>query len=122
MPIETKFDMGQYVWVVNGDKVSRKKIDVISIWRNNKPTYEFTDFPMEWKEDELFATKKEALQKLKEEMLNQLKITEKALELACEYIWGMSTWEDSKERVIVDTVEFFINKANEMKNEQGNKN
>lgn len=47
---------------------------------------------------------------------DQLKITKKALELACEHIWGMSTWEDSKERVIADTVEFFINKAKEMEN------
>lgn len=119
MLIETKFDIGQYVWVVSGPEVHRYKIDTISVYKNNKPTYEFSEFCMEWKEDELFATKKEALQKLKEEMLDQLKTTEKALELACEYIHGMSIWEDSKEDVIADNIELFKAKAKEAIHDDG---
>ena len=41
----------------------------------------------------------------------------KALELACEQIWAMSIWENTKEEIIQDNIKFFKNKAKEMKDE-----
>lgn len=43
------------------------------------------------------------------------KILEKALELACEQIWAMSIWENTKEEIIQDNIKFFKDKAKEMK-------
>ena len=45
---------------------------------------------------------------------DQLALTEKALELACEQIWAMSIWENTKEEVVQDNIEFFKTKAKEM--------
>lgn len=41
---------------------------------------------------------------------------EKALKLACEQIWAMSIWENTKEEIIQDNIKFFKTKAKEMKN------
>ena len=49
-----------------------------------------------------------------ERLEKQLTITEKALELACEQIWAMSIWENTKEETIQDNIKFFKAKAKEM--------
>lgn len=45
---------------------------------------------------------------------NENQTLEKALELACEQIWAMSIWENTKEEVIQDSIEFFKDKAKEI--------
>lgn len=53
---------------------------------------------------------------------DKLELTETALELACEQIWAMSIWENTKNEVVADNIEFFKTKAKEMlKNENNNK-
>jgi hypothetical protein len=44
----------------------------------------------------------------------EIKILRKALELACEQIWAMHIWENPKEEVIQDNIEYFKTKAKEM--------
>lgn len=56
----------------------------------------------------------EILQKKEREFKSKLALTEKALELACDDIWAMSIWENTKEEVIEDSVEFYKTKAKEM--------
>ena len=45
---------------------------------------------------------------------DELALTEKALKLACEDLWCMSVWENTKEEVIQDYIEHFKTKAKEM--------
>lgn len=44
----------------------------------------------------------------------KIKISEKALELACCDIWAMSIWENTKEEVIEDSIELYKTKAKGM--------
>lgn len=44
---------------------------------------------------------------------HQNQVVSKALELACDQIWAMSVWENSKEEVIKDNINFFTKRANE---------
>ena len=48
------------------------------------------------------------------ELQQKVKVLEKALELACGQIWAMSIWENTKEEVIRDNIEYFKTKAKEM--------
>ena len=45
--------------------------------------------------------------------LDEIEIYKKALELASEQIWAMSVWENTKNEVVEDNVNFFVNKAKE---------
>lgn len=54
------------------------------------------------------------LNKRYQEIKKQLAITEKALELACEELWCMSIWKNTKEEVIQDYIQCFKTKAKEM--------
>ena len=66
MKIETKFDIGQTVYVISGDKVIKKEIDTIMKYLDRPVQYQFTDYDFWWDEESFFATKKEAQAKLKE--------------------------------------------------------
>ena len=48
------------------------------------------------------------------ELRDEIKVLEKALELACEQIWAMSIWENTKEEVIQDNMKFFKDKAKDV--------
>lgn len=48
------------------------------------------------------------------EQKSQIRLLEKALKLACEDLWCMSVWENTKEEVIQDYIEHFKTKAKEM--------
>lgn len=45
---------------------------------------------------------------------DELALTEKALKLACEDLWCMSVWENTKEEVIQDYIEHLKTKAKEL--------
>lgn len=74
MKIETKFDIGQEVYVIRENKIFKEKILNIGIWSTSN-TY---DMQLDWQyrteqcmavyidEKNIFATREEAEQKLKE--------------------------------------------------------
>ena len=72
MKIETKFDIGQEVWIVFdrtlwGERLlSVEKVVISTIVITDKIMYNFETIPYDHKEELLFATREEAEQKLKE--------------------------------------------------------
>lgn len=67
MEIKTKFDIGQEVWLaIKGYRIGKAKITMIEIHKDGY-VYVVDDLDVEFVfESEIFATKEEAEQKLKE--------------------------------------------------------
>lgn len=73
MKIETKFNQGDWVWILEGDKVREEKVNAIKIqtgcWGGLYISYQFHPYSFKfgsiWKdESEVFGTKEELLKSL----------------------------------------------------------
>lgn len=83
----------------------QEEIEQVGLYHYGKSNYYFKH-PEEYAKDKKIADL--------ECEVERLSLTEKALELACEQIWAMSIWENTKEEVIQDNIEYFKTKAKEM--------
>lgn len=64
--------------------------------------------------NDLIKKTNENYEKIISELNLQLQILKEALNLACIDIYALSTWENSEDEVIEDSIKFYIDKAKEI--------
>ena len=88
----------------------QNKVNDALIDENLDYRYDITDTAYE-RAKEMAESWEEDYQQELHELKHKLALTKKALELACEQIWAMSIWENTKDEVIADNIKFFKDKA-----------